>query len=145
MEKLTIDRGEWLTGTAAKILDDNRLRESKTGLMCCLGVYGQACGVPTYRLNSNVMPVHGIRIDFPEMQWLTTTVDAADVRKFKLKYIGPGSWVQEALANINDSARHPTRKESAIAYFFKKYGGIEVTFTGRYAVATSKAKKVNML
>lgn len=138
MEKLVIDRGEWLTGTAMRTLDTSCLRHPKTGLMCCLGVYGKACGTPIDVLDANVMPTLAMRL---ERRWLDARVEEGDLRRFKLANHVDGETVQSALADINDSTRHQSRKESAVQYFFKKYGDVEVTFTGRYAEATSKAKR----
>lgn len=138
MEKLVIDRGEWLTGTAMRTLDTSCLRHPRTGLMCCLGVYGKACGTPIDILNDNVMPTRDMQVERP---WLAMKVESTDRRRFKLDTHVAGRTVQSALADINDSNRHQSRKESAVQYFFKKYGGVEVTFRGRYAEATSKAKR----
>lgn len=139
MEKLVIDRGSWLTGTAGKTLEDSRLRHSKTGLECCVGVYGEACGLDMDYLNKRIT-VDSLTATYghPEMAWLYSLLDAKDRKKYKTERI-----VQDALVEVNDGKLHPIRKEAALTKLFKKYGGIDLTFTGHYAEATQKARNAS--
>ena len=130
MEKLIIDRGEWLTGTASWILDATKLREPQTGLMCCLGFYGQQhCDLTPDQMNDKTML--GTLKAAPSWMYATCTD----------RGIGRDEKVESALASVNDSDLHPTRKESRIKKLFKKYGDVEVVFKGRYADATKKARR----
>lgn len=138
MDNLTIDRGQWLTGGAHKVLEDSRLFHAKSGLKCCLGVFGSACGLSDSSLKPYSVFSLGLRRDVNgAADWLATTLDEKDKNRFK------ANDVQDALVETNDrlAGIHQTRREAAIAYLFKKYGGIEVNFVGRYAEATSKARK----
>jgi len=75
--------------------------------------------------------------ELAQAQWLRQWLDAKDTKRFP-----HCANVQDALIDTNDkqSGIHPTRREAAIKYLFKKYGGIEVNFVGRYAEATRKAR-----
>lgn len=141
MENLTIDRGQWLTGAAAKHTGFGTLLQARTGLMCCLGFYGKACGVLDQDMVG--MTVVTALPQVPqEAAWLRTHVDAKDRNRFQKHAVSPSDKVESILASINDQKKgiHPARRESAIAYLFKKYGSINVTFVGKYADATRKAR-----
>lgn len=141
MEKLIVDRGTLLTGTAQKIAGSETLRDPKTGLMCILGQYGQQClrlldSQLNYRTSlSEVGTVYGV--DVPA--WLTRKLQPGDVRK---GIISNGD-AEDALVAANDGKLHQTRREARITKLFKNYGDVEVTFTGRYADATKIARRAN--
>lgn len=136
MDSLIIDRGQWLTGSVLNYLN-SCLRDKDTGLMCCLGVYGKACGMPEVELNKKVALRGSGRPD--EAAWLSKTLDNKDTKRFADSDYS--SDVQGALMDVNDNNHiHPSRREAAIAYLFKKYGFIDVTFVGKYAEATKKAR-----
>lgn len=151
METLTIDRGQWLTGTAGDILRDSCLRHPKSGLQCCLGFLGKAggftdgqinrhCTIRSMRLNND--STHEIPpSQFRQFDWLYKHLDEKDKKRFSSIF---NQTVENTLTQINDRGPrevHPSRREAAIKYIFKKYGGIEVEFVGKYAEATKKARK----
>lgn len=137
MEKLIVDRGNLLTGTAQKISGSETLRDPKTGLMCILGQYGQQClRLLDTQLNykstlSEVGYEDGVEIP----SWLSRKLEATDTRS------GVNGDVEDALITTNDGKLHPTRREARTKKLFKKYGDVEVTFTGRYADATKTARR----
>lgn len=144
MDKLTIDRGLLLTGTALQNLmkagkvAGGRLLDARSGLMCCLGVYCASQGVPAHDLDGVGMP-SAIGYAGPE-KWLKRPVTDAEAKSIQRdsKVIID---VQDAIAQTNDNPKlHPSRREARIAKLFKKYGGIDVTFTGSYRESTAKAR-----
>jgi hypothetical protein len=148
MERLVINRGELLTGTPlAAYGGTGSLREAKSGLKCCLGVYGSALGLSDNVLNgcgilSSINYVAFVSHGVAQPAWLRKPLDAADRKRFGLdRGENNGISVEDTLAHVNDtveSKRHPKRRESAIAYLFHKYGGIEVLFIGSYADGTAR-------
>lgn len=50
--KLIIDRKIWLRGEP----EDSKLLRSSDSKRCCLGIYGQACGVPDNKLIDQITP-----------------------------------------------------------------------------------------
>lgn len=105
--------------------------------MCCLGFYGLSCGFTSESMNGGGT-LTGKFLGSAVPDWLMKKLDSKDGKRFHKT----GADVENALAELNDKERgiHPSRRESAIAYLFKKYGDVNVTFTGKYAVATKKAK-----
>jgi len=141
MEKLIIDRGEWLTGAVLRTLygssGTGTLCASETQQMCCLGFYGRSLG----RTKSE-MQGWGVlsSLPTPPPEWLRKHLDDKDVKRFKRQE--KSTDVETVLADINDNRySHPSRREAAIKYLFAKYGDIEVEFTGTYAEGTARAKR----
>lgn len=94
--------------------------------MCCLGFYGEACGLTPNQLMGRG---HLTSLLVPQAEWL-------EQRKDEMQ-------VEDALTETNDKENgiHPARREAKIAKLFKQYGNIEVQFVGKYAEATSKARQ----
>lgn len=144
MDSLTIDRGSLLTGTAlqtlaaASVIPGGRLLEPKSGLMCCLGVYCAAEGYADVELAGEGMP-SALSYWGPQ-DWLKQQVTADEARVVQ-RGQGVALRVEDAIAQTNDDPRlHPSRREARIAKLFKKYGGIDVSFTGSYRASTRKAR-----
>lgn len=116
--KLVIDRARWFRGKGA---DDSRLLRSCDGRMCCLGIYLEACGVPSDALENTPYPsTYRLRPFIPaEAQWLL----ARDSRN-------PTSSDAIDLATTNDrtSIKARTREERIRAMFAKH--DVEVVFVG---------------
>lgn len=130
-EKLVIDRGEWLTGTAKHKIGISSLYNPKSKLKCCVGIYGSSCGVLNQEMQDRgvFQPYDTKRFQTGNPQWLFIEVDKAT-----------NAQVQDLLTQANDGELHPIRREAKIKKLFKQYGDIDVTFTGKYATATRKAK-----
>lgn len=143
--RLTIDRGEWLTGKALVHLQDSGLCDKQTHLKCCLGFYGRELGATETDLMGWSTLTSFARTNFGTIgqsyEWLNNRLDEQDKKRFNRPPKSFASTVEDALIAVNDGSYHPIRKEAAIKYLFAKYGAIQVEFTGRYADATAKAKK----
>lgn len=132
METLTIDRGQWLTGTARNVLGDSTLRDPESGLKCCLGFYGTQLGFSDTRMDgrSTLSALSGL--DIPA--WLGETCELPGTAK--------GHRVEDALVETNDNSHlHPIRREARIAKLFERYGDIKVKFVGKYQTATAAARE----
>lgn len=142
MNTLTIDRADWLTGAALRALNGalhpaGTLCHEKSRQKCCLGIYGAQLGISEERMQGLSM-LSGLGWDeIPG--WLHTPLSVPDQKRFKR--LGSDVIVESVLADINDGNYHPSRKEAAIKYLFKKYGDIDVKFVGRYADGTARAKR----
>jgi hypothetical protein len=146
METLTIDRGMWLTGRAREIFGVSYLRHAKSHLQCCLGFLAKSGGLCDDQITSwSTMTSLIDNPDIPsprsetlaQFNWVSQKLDAKDKARF-----GTDD-VQWALIAINDRETrtiHPTRRESAIKYLFKKYGSVDVNFVGSYADGTARAR-----
>lgn len=132
MEKLVINRGELLTGTALKINDSSYLYDKDCDLYCCLGLYARDVhGVSAARLEGKSFPSRVL----PKVKWLRNKTDAGDS-----SYLDENA--EQVIAAVNDAFEgHPKRREQKIAKLFKKYGNVDVTFTGSYREGTEKAKR----
>lgn len=148
MKSLVIDRGELLTGKAISYVGTSSLRDPQSGLMCCVGCYGNACGVDRGYLNDRA-----IFDSFPaakhfmtgDPNWLFQKLDPSDrPRNFSEDKWKSLTDVQDLLTATNDDQKlHPIRREARIKKLFKKYGGIDVTFTGSYRTGVTKARRAH--
>lgn len=146
MKTMTIDRGEHLTGAALKTLGSSGLFHAESGLMCCMGIYCKKAGMWKALLANEAMPGDLSAFDREvwnnDLAWLDKSLDAKDSEgRFRTVETKTVEW---ALAQTNDSTtRTRASRERALVYLFKKYGGIDLKFTGRAADAVAKAKKAN--
>lgn len=106
--------------------------------MCCLGVYCDSKGFTPDELAGEGMP-SALSYWGPE-EWLKQELPASEARVIQ-RGAGAPLRVEDAIAQTNDDPKlHPSRREARIAKLFKKYGGIDVTFTGSYRESTRKAR-----
>lgn len=117
-----IDRRNWGRGDrGGSLLEVKITKEGDKQInMCCLGVYGRACGIGVKRLKNKGMPSQ-IAGKLPkQMEWTTDLYDFDNDSK-----------ACKALAEINDmeSSSDASKEKRIIARFAKQ--GIKVRFVGK--------------
>lgn len=135
--KLTLNRGELLTGEALRLFDTDyspsaQLHHAESGLFCCLGVYlRDVCGKTPESMGSAGMPLDAyLAKDLPE--WLQG--HAADTSKKDARDI----------AGLNDASPdvHPKDREEGITKLFLQLSDVdEVEWVGDYAEGTRKMRQ----
>jgi hypothetical protein len=121
MKKLVIKRSAWIH-TVADLNQYSKLVREVDGKKCCLGFYGQACGIPLKAMeNKAVFRPFGESVEHyvkqlpPQMQWL-------------VEDSGKPSKDAYDLMRANDNKEYsPKEKEKLIANYFKKHD-VLVTF-----------------
>jgi hypothetical protein len=135
--KFTIDRSKWQRGPG-----ESRLLNSH-GKMCCLGFYGEACGVPTDDLFGLAYPSEVRRSSHLLPTWLTDVTDI-DEEYGPVERVEDSDDVAELIC-LNDA--DPTDEEDVsdeadrerrIAAIFAKHG-VEVEFIDGTPLAESGA------
>lgn len=126
VKSFVIDRGKWINGHIMTIFGsdvDSALLEPDTGLMCCLGIYGKACGIPEKEMKGKGLPGN-----------------------LQLKYRRPydifdGFLQLSMIAEDNDDVlMTDSGREACISAAFKE-AGVAVTFKGKYADAINKVNR----
>ena len=136
LRQLVINREFWLTG---KVLQFNPgsscLLARISRQRCCLGFYAQKLGLTDSKIeNRDNLTPFGVK----KAAWLEETIDEGDADKYKFSRY---SLVEAVLTEINDSDNlRRDVKERRIAYFFKKYGKIDVIFAGDVKAGIRRAK-----
>ncbi len=116
----TIQRSRWARGKpkSTSPADINFLYRDNDQKMCCLGFYGEACGLSTDSMLGVAYPSNCKVIDMYEAAggaWLNDTE-------------GRNCTLQETIARLNDSDdRTDAQREAAISAIFAEQG-ITVTF-----------------
>lgn len=142
--KLVIDRGEWLSGEALVEVGGSALRHPGTGLMCCMGIYGQACGISPVAMENR-----GYLAELDDVD--RSKVDERLFRWVEGDQLGNPENSSRAfrIAEANDGALHnvaatpkprpsAAETEAKITELFAEIG-VEVEFVGDSTVALQKA------
>lgn len=128
LKSFTIDRGKWLNGRIIRVSEeklDSQLLDLDTGLMCCLGIYAKACGVPEDILYNKGEPADLYRwnTENDKIEDLFTKVPVA------------------LLIETNDDTKESSKnREKWVKKYFRD-AGITVRFRGTADRAVNKAKK----
>ena len=112
VKEFTIDRLKWGRGG-----DDSRLVNSRTGRRCCLGFYGEACGVDPAKLLDVMYPLPacpGFAKGDPAWPAWLFEQHGPELSRGEHRH---------ALAMVNDSnVLDETERENRIAEEFAKHG-----------------------
>jgi hypothetical protein len=119
--KFTIDRSKWQRGPG-----ESRLLNSH-GKMCCLGFYGEACGVPTDDLFGLAYPSEVRRSSHLLPTWLEDSDDVAEL-----------ICLNDADPTDEEDVSDEADRERRIAAIFAKHG-VEVEFIDGTPLAESGA------
>lgn len=130
MTEFVINRSTLLAGAALRAVKaagyDSSLYHSLTGLSCTIGQYLLANGVRPQAMAYRTSPATLICELPSNTKWLRHSPNIA-------------STDAEMIAETNDSKLHQVRREAKTRKLFARQN-INVTFTGRYADATMRAK-----
>ncbi len=131
MTTFVLDRSRWYRGKSAA---RSYLRSPYDGLMCCLGLYLESCGVPAVDLTSERYPHAALPIP-PEAKWLLAPEPRAEDQHSDRTLL--------AVDNDSEFLTEDVRERKIQAVFAKH--GIEVLFvdstpTGSVASSTSKSE-----
>lgn len=115
--EFTIERSRWYRGQGGH---ESALLRKEDSLRCCLGFYGEACGVPDYEMLDISTPFevkNNVDDEFPiQMEWL--------IHKDGIE----NSQDCLALVHINDASHLPeSEREAQITEIFAR-NGHTVTF-----------------
>jgi hypothetical protein len=109
VKSFTILRKKWIRGEDP---EETFLLRKDDGKMCCLGFYGQACGISDRDLLGVAEP-SGVNEYHPKIIWDTKLIE---------EKTGWGTKVCDALIRINDENSPDKVKEKKITEKFKKIG-----------------------